>query len=378
MRNGLFILVTLLLAANPAWALEEIMKNYRGIRSLGMGGVVTTTGRYDESLFGNPATGAENPESRLSILEITGEANDNFISDVSDINAARSAGGTEILSKLADKGLVGKVEHTRLTFIAPGYYNPTLFGENTGFSAGLLVNSQTSLQLHADATLDAQALLDVGPAFAVTHKLLDGNLDLGIQLQGLYRLAGDPSYRATDFLAGQKISLSSIAGQGVGIDTSIGAYYKLPFAVPFFKQIGLGASFNNLMQSTYRVTGRELVGSVRGNPPNNDRTANAGVNAVLPDALVFTDSTFAIEMQNMGTTRRQASFFKKLHFGGETHLFGDLLAVRAGFNQGYVGGGLGLDLPVVDLDFATYGEEMGALTGTLQDRRFAFRLSFNI
>ncbi len=364
--------------ATQAFATEEVMRIYKGVRSLGMGGVVTTTGRYDEALFANPATQIEAEAWKLSILSITGEVNTNFISDASKVSAVKSSSGSGAIQKIADSGLVGRNEHTRVSIIAPGFYSPHFFGENTGLAFGLLIDEQTDLMLRGNSDVDAQALVDIGPNVGVAHKFLDGALNVGMNAHVLYRLSGDPTLSSTAFLAGQKVTLNSVAGQGIGVDFDLGAYYKLPWALPFFKKVSVGGSLNSLMQSTYRVAGKTIVKAVTTSPFGNDRTGSLGVRADLPDFLVTSDSLFAIEFQDIGTTRRLASFWKKLHLGGETHLLVKMLSVRAGFNEGYISGGLGLDLPLFKFDVATYGEELGANTGRIEDRRFIARISFDI
>lgn len=372
------ILVFALSLTTPAWgALQEIIENYRGIRSLGMGGVFATTGIYDEALFGNPAMQLEDPNWRLSLLDITLETDTNLISDYSKINSARTASGSGVPQQIANSGLAGRPEHERLTLLMPAFYSPHFFGQDTSFAIGLLVNEQATLILNQDASVDVQAMVGIGPNFGVAHRFLDGMLDVGFNGHFLYRMAGDPSINAASFLTGQKIALSSIAGQGLGLDFDLGAYYKLPFAVPFFKRLSVGASLNNILQSRYQIASSALASNVHGTVFGNDRTGALGVRGDMPDCLFMRDNLFSIEFQNIGTTQSLASFWKKLHMGGETHVTG-ILFVRGGINEGYLGGGLGLDLPLFKFDVATYGEELGANTGRLEDRRVAARFALDL
>jgi hypothetical protein len=372
-----FLIVLALLAANPAFALDEIIKNYRGIRSLGMGGVVTTTGLYDEALFGNPATQLEDPTWKLSILSLTAEVNSNFISDIQEVRDVQDASGTGVITTIADKGIAGKNEHLRLSLIVPGFYSPHFFGDNTGFAFGLLLNNQTNIMLRSNGDVDTQSLVDVGPSFGLGHKFLDGDLNVGVNVHVIYRLAADKSLKATSFLTGSKLSLSSIGGQGIGVDADLGGYYKLPIELPFFKKLSVGGSLNSLVRSTYRVAGKDLLKSVTGTPPPNDRTVSLGARLDFPELLIFKDTLAAIEVQNIGGTTHLSSFWKKFHLGAETKLLG-FLSVRGGFNQGYAAGGVGFDLPLLKIDVATYGEEIGPVAGSLEDRRYALRLSFDI
>ncbi|HRK01357.1 MAG TPA: hypothetical protein PLH57_01715 [Oligoflexia bacterium] len=365
------------LATTPAFgSLNEIMKTYRGLRSLGMGGVAFTTGMYDEALFANPAMASEHPESRIEILSPTFEANTNLISNFSAVNDIKGSSGASAISKIADEGIAGENMHFRFTGLF-GYYSPKLFGENTGFSFGLLTNLQANIMLRADADVDSQAYLDAGPNFGVSHLLMNGKLALGANLRAIYRLASNKTIRATEFLGGTKLSLSSIGGQGMGIDGDLGALYKMMDVHSFFKNLWFALSLNNVAQSTYRVAAKDLVSSVKTSPPRNNRTINTGVRTDLPDAWILSGNIFAIEVQDIGSLIYHSSFWKRLHIGGETKLT-RVVSFRGGLNQGYLAAGFGFDLPVLNVEVATYGEEMGTNTGIHEDRRIALRLGVEI
>jgi hypothetical protein len=68
--------------------------------------------------------------------------------------------------------------------------------------------------------------------------------------------------------------------------------------------------------------------------------------------------------------------FKTVHIGYELHY--GVLAPRVGINQGYLTAGLGVNLPVLQLDLSTYGEEASLNVGGVEDRRFALRLGLHI
>ena len=65
------ILVLTYLPFNVGFAaINELSKNYKGFRSIGMGGILYTTGNYSEALFGNPARLSEVDIPNWTILEI--------------------------------------------------------------------------------------------------------------------------------------------------------------------------------------------------------------------------------------------------------------------------------------------------------------------
>jgi len=53
-----------------------------------------------------------------------------------------------------------------------------------------------------------------------------------------------------------------------------------------------------------------------------------------------------------------------------------VLDVRGGFHQGYYSLGAGFDLWLMRVDAATYGVELGAYPGQLEDRRYMMQVTF--
>ncbi len=377
MKKILSYLILFIALTQSAWSLDETMKNYRGVRSLGMGGVVTTTGVYDEALFANPAMMPEAETWKISILNLTAEVNSNIISDSSKVSKIQSGSGTDTLVKASE--LLGKNEHLRLTLL-PGFYAPRIFGTNTSIAFAVLVNVQTNLFLRSNADLETQLITDAGPNLHVGRKLLEDRLNLGVNIHALYRLAADKAVAATDFLSGKKPSPSSIGGQGMGIDMDFGAYYKIPFEL-FEIKPSVGLSVNNIFKSDYGLLFKDAIKTISARPPGNERFYNLGTRLDFPDFLFLQKSLVALEVQDIGGNSKLVSIWKRVHMGGETRLLNwswFSLAIRAGINQGYLGGGLGLDLPLLKLDFATYGEELGPVAGSLEDRRYVVRLCLDI
>jgi hypothetical protein len=67
-------------------------------------------------------------------------------------------------------------------------------------------------------------------------------------------------------------------------------------------------------------------------------------------------TTFAVDYD---LVKAEATFWKRLHGGLEKRVLGDLIALRAGLNQGYGTVGIGLDWLVFHLNYAYYVEELG-------------------
>lgn len=373
---GVFLGSVMLVSSNSALALNEMMHHYRGIRSMGMGGLLFTTGTYEEALFNNPAMMTQGDEWKAKILDLTGEVNHHFLSDKSKLSEIRNAdSGTQTLVKIGDSGIIGRNEHIRFSNVS-GYFNPHMFTENTAFGVALLASSQNNIFLRNNTDVSFQLLTEVGPAANVAHTFLDGDLSLGLNVRFLYRVAGNRTIRASDFLTGTRIRAEDIAGDGGGIDADLGAYYKIPVNTPV--KFSIGMAFNDMFGSKYPLFSDIWKKSNKA-PTANVRNYNVGAKMMLPNAFVFENTMFAFEFQQIGKTEPNvyASNLMRLHMGVETYVL-KWLSLRTGFNQGYIGGGIGADLPFVKLDVATYGEELGSNTGMMQDRRLVGRLAFEI
>lgn len=372
---ALLVVLAALAQASPAWALNEIIRSYRGVRSLGMGGLVTTTGLYDEALFGNPAMHGQSDTWKISLINVTAEANDHIIKDASKFSKVSGASGSDIFTKVADSGIVGRNEHLRVSNVT-GYYAPRFISDQYAFAIGILVNQQTNIMLRSNVDLSIQSYLDAGPAFGVARKFMNDDLTVGVNVRGIYRLAADRDFKTIEFLSGKKLSLSDIGGQGMGVDGDIGAYYKTPLDLKIVR-FSVGGSVNNLAASRYDVAFKNLVKKVTSAPPSNDRKANLGVRADFSDLFILTENKAAVEVQDIGKSSKLVSLWKRVHMGAETRLI-RLFSVRAGLNQGYYTAGLGLNLPLLKIDLATYGEEIGTNAGMLEDRRYVARLGIEI
>jgi hypothetical protein len=373
-RHILLLFVVSAFGVTSALANNEIIHTYRSLRSYSLGGTWVTTGEYADALFGNPARHASVDEGKFSLMDLTLEFNPQLITSISDVGKVKGS-GAEVVSTIAP--LVGKNLHGRVALLIAGY-SAEFFDEHLAFAAGLLANAQVNLFPHFDTSVDSQTYIDIGPHVGMAYRLLDGALSVGINMHLSYRISVDRRIIALELIGGgNKLSLKTLGSEGLGADTDIGAYYKLPLEWSIAR-LSVGLSLNNLLQSTYSLANPRLVAKEAGeHPPRNARTVNTGIRADFPDVWVLKQNMFAVEFTDLGSHTYRSSLGKKVHFGGETRPL-KWLHVRFGVNQGYPGGGVGFVLPVFRADIATWGEELGTTAGMMQDRRVGLRLAAEI
>lgn len=368
-----FCAVSLLTATQPAFArVQEQIKNYRGIRSSGMGGVITTTGNFSEALFGNPARLAVPDVSRWTLFELTGESNTNLVSDAGTLGNIFGASGADTIANASK--IIGRNQHFRAQVFV-GHFNPRFAGD-LAFGFGLLATAHSNLLVNYTTDIDAQIISDAGPVIGAAYPFFNKRLLVGASLRLLYRAGVDDRLSSLDFLAGKDFKLENFGHQGFGIDGDLGAYYRIPWEPPFMR-VGVGLTFNNLMKSHYDEFESTALKGLTPRPPNNDRTVNFGFRFGFPDTNLLKAPQVAIEFQDLGSTSHEMSVMKSLHLGAETRL-SRVFTIRSGINEGYLTAGVSIDLPLVKFDLATYGEELTGTVGELEDRRVMFRLGFEI
>lgn len=250
-----------------------------------------------------------------------------------------------------------------------------------GIGLGLFAN--------AEATIDGTNILRAsGTAYnTITFVgglgLTFGSIDVGVSIRptvfGYSRVNAAPILAS--FLAGGSIDLETMFastvfyGSGLGVD--VGGLWRLgPLSVGLAVKDVLGT------QITYRKTdfqtyyeslitaslplGTELTEGERANAWTIPMKVNAGVE-FHPDLGVLSylidprvgvdllDMTSAIRTWQDGETITADQIVSMLNFGGEVELL-RFLTLRAGYYGGYLSGGIGLDIFLLDINAAIAGD----------------------
>ncbi len=356
------------LTAGSAQALEPILKPYQSARSSGMGGLKLTTGLYDDNFFGNPARVLANPTWKVTVFDPMVETSSSTLSNVGSI----ASSGDDALSAIG--GTAGSNNHARVQFTTPAVYFPR-GNRSWAVAVGLLTSAQFDVALRNSYQLSPATVVDIGPAVTFGKTFFaDARLGVGITPHLTSRLATDANFTLADLISGQSLSPTESGGAGTHFDVDLGATYQLPFRWREF-DFDAAVAINNVLGGTYSNLSSIRLAETGALPPAQPRTFGFGMAARRDIWGKFNNTVFALEVQNIGNNPN-GSVFRLIHLGGETHW--RRIALRAGLNQGYLSGGVGLDLWAIKLDLATYGEEMSLNAGGLQDRRYALRLGFEI
>lgn len=372
MKKVLFLtalMVTLATLSAEARTYNNIIRPYTSARSSAMGGVVYSTGIYDENFFGNPAKNSDNPKWRIDILNLLFEVNSGSISNIGSLT--KSGDTIENVASTA-----GSNNHVRIQTILPAYYSPHFLSERNAFAVGLIHSTQADIGLRRTMSLEPNVFTDIGPAVSFSRKFLpEDTLAVGVTLHYVYRAATRENFSTIDYIKGSNFnSVKNIAGEGADADLDLGMRHNIHWA-PKGWQLQDAFTINNVKGGKYDQKLNILSGD-QPLPVSQPRTFNFALAGRKPNFLGFHSSVLAFEIQDIGNNSG-GSLFRLLHMGGELGLT-DTFFLRTGLNQGYFSLGFGLDLPILKFDLSTYGEEMSLNTGGKEDRRYALRLGFSI
>jgi len=358
--NGLVILSVLFvfLSVNCLSA-KEYPSFFRGVRPLGMGGAFTAVSDDENALFYNPAGLSKISTVQIGVfnplIEVSEDSIDLF-NDAQDTNFDNTGETTDLMRKY-----IGEHQHARVLFPVSPYVGFNVSDVGVMISGGgqgtmdVEVRNPTWPEAHVNLLGDAWLIGGAGA------KLPLNGLSVGGSLKYVYRESLNEVYTAAEIAADDfEDRLKDDSKTGNGITMDIGAIYRLPLESDFKTDVGL--SIQNLFEMDM------------GDAEDIKRSVNLGVAVERSFGGFKAIGAFDI-MDITRNFEEDDDYMKRIHMGAEVQ-FPTILALRAGFNQGYLSAGATADFWALRLDFATYGEEVGAYSGQREDRRYVGQLTF--
>lgn len=348
------LVMLMALLAGAAWA-EELPVFYKGIRPLGMGGAFTAVADDENAMFYNPA-GLNKIEALggVDILNPYFEYSKNtldFFKDLGDVEDAQTdTEQAQLAADLLEKWF-GKHLHLRTgLFPSATFHN---------FGVGVLGQASFDGEVHnplGPNTLNIRAGYDIALVVSGAYAFMDKKLQVGATGKFINRRFLDQEYSTLDLVQEDGIKTDDFEkGTGVGID--LGAIYN----PPMFLDPSFGLTILNIADVDLGDAGKL------------EQQVNLG--AAVHPPLGFGKLLVAFDIVDLtNQLGRDNDLAKRLHLGVEYKL-PVILALRAGLNQGYPSYGVGVDLWILNLNYAYYIEEIGAYAGQLPDRRHIFQFS---
>ncbi|MCB0272378.1 MAG: hypothetical protein KDD46_05130 [Bdellovibrionales bacterium] len=350
----------------------------RKVRNLGMGNVgVSILGTHDSSAFYNPAGLNDLEDAQWRFLTITAEIGSNafgligdaidFGKDIDDANSDDER--INVLNQfIQDRS--GEFQYTRLNLELINY-------TRKNFAVGLVFDERLDMSFRNQAypNFDMRTIGDVTAYLAFAQGFLDGGLQVGMTFKPTVRFALDEADQQITY---SDVSTENADGDPIILDQFKNIYDQRQFRIPV--DIGFKSKLAAFFDSDFMETFDPMiglawqdVGSMNFAPSQgNTQTLNFGVS--LNPKLGRIQNSWAVELRGLNLDRPLIS---KLHIGAELKLPW-ILAVRGGLSQGYLTGGLTVDLRFFSIDAAIYSEEIGLHTREDGNLRYAATANFKI
>ena len=156
---------------------------------------------------------------------------------------------------------------------------------------------------------------------------------------------------------------SRVTGWGRGFGADVSAEYNLPTRTTEITAVG---AWRNVGQTHFRSNDPAT------HVPYDDNDVTLGLAARRE--FWWGLGTFAVDYRYANDAETQ--LLGKFNFGLELDF--PLLDIRGGFREGYASYGAGLDLGIISVDAASYGVELGAYPGQLEDRRYVAEFTLRL
>lgn len=321
------------------------------VRALGMGNAYIGVAQGLDALFYNPAGLARNPGVSWTIADPkVGASGYEAFTRVQGLQSSGDFADT--LEALYGENIwVGAGAKTGMTFpmIAFSVYD----------------SADVNLSPHNPAytSVGVNVVNDFGYTAGVGAMVGPG-VELGMALKYVKRLGSRVPLGAS--LVGSldpDVILENIKQEGTGYGLDLGMNITIPAPI----QPTISFAWRNVGDTKFRAA------NVNGAAPPSERSEMIiGAALDINAALVSVTPTFDFRYLN----RSDVQLTKKINFGVEVGL--PLLDIRGGFHQGYYSAGVGLNLGMLRVDAATYGEELGEYAGQKEDRRYIVQVSMEL
>lgn len=349
MMSKLFLFLFLSLFAKVQAA--ELYQPGLPSRCLAMGGACVSQVKGAQALFLNPAALAKVQGFDFIIAQVKA----GISKDTLDFSSQFSGGSTfqaTDLNNLYGKTIMADID-ARSGFVMP----------NFGF--GVYSNNYTKMQFSDPTfpTFNMNLISDYGYVIGGSM-LLDNSSSVGATFRHVKRWGGNQDINVASLTGASANDLANNNFQNYGTGHAIDLAYMKVF----------NGSLKPALSIVWRDIGVTQFNKTSGvaDPPR--QTDNLILGLSLEQEISFMNLYHGIEYSHITDYAEEPT--KKLHFGSELSI--GPLDLRAGFNQGYLTYGVGLDLWFFELEATSYATEMGTYAGQLKSDRYNISLTIEM
>lgn len=341
---------------------QERREFYRSIRALGMGNSAVAVTNDESSLLLNPAGLGKLRNFYGTVFDPEIETSDKTVSMYNARAFSQPWTLTDAIP--AAVAVPGDQFHFR------GQLFPSFVARN--FGLGLLQKYDVDAVYDSTtARADTFYRNDLGLVLGYNLRLFDGRVKIGFTGRLINRIeVKETAFDTTQALDLPSLGTAGIAKEGTGFGGDIG----IMLAAPWTMIPTIGAVLRDAGGTNFAMSSGQRLSQATSRPATVTQDLDVGI-ALFPIHRNNVRSVWTIEYKGVLTAQNETDPTKLYHGGVEVN-FGDLLFVRAGYNQRYWTGGLELASERFQIQLASYGEEVGTAAASKEDRRYLFKVAF--
>lgn len=335
---------------SSAFGLSELRDLYSAPQALGMGGAITADAYGYLANFYNPAGLARAPKRKFEIVAL-------------DLDAI---GSMNILGRWLSQKSTGTYQLARGVASNPGAYHFNQFSFVPSFaSRGLGVSLLAShfFAAQSDGTnVDIDAGQDLAPTVGFATNLAGNLIKVGASVRAHVRnqIKGTFEHAALD--ANESVKELSKEGLGIGVNTG------LLFTLPFRFLPTLGIAWTDALGTRFLPV--HVINSLSSGAPDMIPQSVNTAFSVHPYFGRRLRGTISIEIKHW--ERSDLVWQKKVHAGFQIEDEKSFY-LWFGMHQMYWSAGLAYRVNGGNLEFGSYGADVGGGSLRLENRRFFFR-----
>ncbi len=338
---------------------QQVFEFYSGVRQNAMGGAYTATVNDETAVLLNPAGLGKIRDVTFTIAdpEVTVGAETGKTFTSKNFSKAVSFKPQNILTEMNTRATTGPIHMKAQIF-------PSIILENFGF--GLHYKQEHDSYTDAARTnYTIRYVNDFALALGYNFRLFGGIVKLGVGAKLIDRTEVD----TTVPIATTNLNVETFGAEGMGISAVTGIIITAP--VQWLPAIS--AAVQDVGGTSFTISDGlfNRVGDRR--PKHVTQKVDAGF-SLSPIVSKHIRMTLTGEMRDLTNLSRQPDKSRLIHAGGELN-FADFFFLRGGMNQRYYTGGAEFATEQFQLQFATFGEEVGTYPAKKEDRRYVFKFT---
>lgn len=376
MQQKFVVLVILNFLISLSAYAGERYEFYNGVRGLGMGGASVAAVNDETSLLINPAALGKLRNYFLTVIDPEVDVGVETLPMV-DLDVMKFMNPQKVLDEAVLNP--GTRFHQRAQIF------PSFVVTNFGF--GFYGKYSTDAYTDNPATqFTYEYRNDLAFVMGFNFRMFDGRIKMGVNVRGVNRTESqrtDIPIATTGLDLETLISGTTVANEGFGVGSDAGLILTAPWAL----LPTLAVVYRDIGTTSYDINkGMFLTTSDRPNRTPETIDAGFSISPIIGKKarmVITADYVDVTDKVEPATDEASDEIMRRIHGGIEIN-FSDTFFIRGGMNQGYWTAGVEVAMNNTQLQFATYGEEVGDVVPTgsaaaydaKEDRRYVFKYAF--